>query len=108
MNDAIYQLVADAVSRQTWYQKNANTIVATIGALVSILSLVLTMSLGLPQVATVLIAGAISALTALGIKLTRNGIQKSTATKLVSPHESAVLNAERVRAGYAGQPATAG
>ena len=82
MNPFLQEVVAEAVRRQPWYQRNANTIVAGIGALASVLSFVLTLSLGLPESVVAGIGAAIPVLTAFAVKLTRNGVQMSTATKL--------------------------
>lgn len=102
MNDVIYEVVAETVRRQPWYQKNANTIVAGLGALVSILSFLVTLSLGLPEVVVAGIGALISILTTLGIKLTRNGVQPGMAAKLALADDP-ILEAERERSGYIGR-----
>ena len=84
MNPFLQEVVAEAVRRQPWYQRNANTIVAGIGAVASVLSFVLTLSLGLPENVVLAIGAAIPVLTTFAVKLTRNGVQMSTATKLES------------------------
>ena len=84
MNPFLQEVVAEAVRRQPWYQRNANTIVAGIGAVASVLSFVLTLSLGLPETVVAGIGAAIPVLTAFAVKLTRNGVQMSTAAKLES------------------------
>lgn len=84
MNTLLQEVVAEAVRRQPWYQKNANTIVAGIGALASVLAFVLTLSLGLPDAAVAGIGAAIPLLTTFAVKLTRNGVQASTLGKLES------------------------
>lgn len=102
MNETIHEIVAEAVRRQPWYQKNANTIVAALGALAAILSFVLTLSLGLPENVIAAVGAAIPVLTALAVKLTRNGVQASTADKLLALGANPVLDAERERSGYVG------
>lgn len=82
MNDQIYDVVALAVQRQSWYQKNANTIVAALGALAMILSFVLTLSLDLPGIVVAGIGATVSVLTTLRIKLTPNGFQENMAERL--------------------------
>ena len=84
MNPFLQEVVAEAVRRQPWYARNANTIVAGIGALASVLSFVLTLSLGLPENVVLAIGAAIPVLTTFAVKLTRNGVQMSTAARLES------------------------
>ena len=94
MNPFLQEVVAEAVRRQPWYARNANTIVAGIGALASALSFVLTLSLGLPENVVLAIGAAIPVLTAFAVKLTRNGVQMSTLAKLeaVAPRELPVYD----------------
>lgn len=82
MNAFIEDVVAEAIRKQTFFQKNANTIVAGIGALVAVLSFVATLPLELPDVAKAAIPVVVSVLTTFAIKLTPNGVQPTTAQKL--------------------------
>lgn len=84
MNPFLQEVVAEAVRRQPWYARNANTIVAGLGAVAAVLSFVLTLSLGLPENVVLAIGAAIPVLTAFAVKLTRNGVQMSTAARLES------------------------
>lgn len=114
MNPFIQDVVAEAIRKQSFFQKNANTIVAGIGALAAILAFVVTLPLGLPEVVHASVPAVVSVLTAFAIKLTPNGVQPSTATKLEATTASAkpalagpgmsviAAEIERVR-GYVGQ-----
>ena len=82
MNPFIQEVVAEAIRQQTWYQRNANTIVAALVALSSILSLVATLELNLSAAVAASIPVTVTAIGTLVTKLTRNGIQPSTAVKL--------------------------
>lgn len=82
MNTFIQDVVAEAVRKQSFFQKNANTIVAGIGALAAILSFLVTLPLGLPEQVHAAIPALVSVLTAFAIKLTPNGVQPRTADKL--------------------------
>ena len=107
MNPFIHDVVAEAIRQQSWYQRNANTIVAGLVALASILSFVATLELGLPPAVAAGIPVVVTAIGTLVTKLTRNGVQPSTAVKLeVTPTarasmptepESPVVAAERDR-----------
>lgn len=103
MNDVIYDAIAEVVKQQPWYKKNANTIVAGIGALAAILSFVLTLSLGLPEQAVAAIGGGISVLTTLAVKFTKNGYQPSMADKLAVAASDPIVAAERDRSGPVGR-----
>ena len=82
MNKMIESVVLEAVRRQPWFKRYSNTVVAGIGAVAAILSFVATLSLPIPEQWAGAIPAAISFLTALGIKLTVNGIAPSAARKL--------------------------
>lgn len=83
-SDLISDVVVEAVRRQPWYAKNANTIVTAISALINVLQLVIVIGVvGNPQLAA-LIAGAITVLTPFAVKLTRNGVQESMIPRLAS------------------------
>ena len=107
MNPFIHDVVAEAIRQQKWYQRNANTIVAGLVAVASILSFVATLELGLPSTVAAGIPVAVTAIGTLATKLTRNGVQPSTADKLEAtptalatlpaPAESPVVAAERDR-----------
>lgn len=114
MNPFIQDVVAEAIRQQRWYQRNANTIVAGLVALVSVLSFVATLELNLPPAVAAGIPVAATAIGTLATKLTKNSVQMSTAPKLeqtptaraslpapVVP-ESLVVAAERART-YVGE-----
>lgn len=108
MNMLITEVVADALRKQKWYQKNANTIVAGITLLISALSFLVSLELGLPALVAAGIPVAVQALGTIATKLTRNGIQPSTAGKLVVPETSPAVLAERSRTGSSGRHAATG
>lgn len=105
MNYVIAEAVADALRKQKWYQKYANTIVAGITLLISILSFVVSLELGFSPLVAAGIPVVVQALGTLATKLTRNGIQPSTAGKLVVPETPPAVLAERLRTGSAGRHA---
>lgn len=82
MNPFIETVVIEAIRQQTWYQRNANTIVAALVMLSSILSFVATLELGLPPEVAAGIPVVVTAIGTLVTKLTKNGVQASTAGKL--------------------------
>lgn len=82
MNPFIQEIVAEAVRRQPWYQKNANTIVAGLVALSAVLSFVATLGLDLPPIVAAGIPAVVTVIGTVVTKLTRNGVQPSTAVKL--------------------------
>lgn len=82
MNPLLPGIVAEAVRRQPWYKRNANTIVAGLVALSAILSFVATLGLDLPATVAAAIPVAVTAIGTLVTKLTRNGVQPSTLRKL--------------------------
>lgn len=84
MNPFLQEVVAEAVRRQPWYQRNANTIVAGLVALSAVLSFIATLGLDLPAGVAAAIPATITVLGTVVTKLTRNGVQMSTATKLAS------------------------
>ena len=94
MNPFLQEIVVSAVKNQTWYQRNANTIVAGLVALASILSFVATLELNLPAVVAAAIPAAVTLIGTLVTKLTRNGVQMSTLAKLeaVAPRELPVYD----------------
>lgn len=95
MNPFIHDVVAEAIRQQKWYQRNANTIVAGLVAIASILSFVATLELGLPPAVAAGIPVVVTAIGTLVTKLTRNGVQPSTADKLeVTPTARASMPAE--------------
>ena len=95
MNPFIHDVVAEAIRQQKWYQRNANTIVAGLVAVASILSFVATLELGLPSTVAAGIPVAVTAIGTLATKLTRNGVQPSTADKLeATPTARATMPAE--------------
>lgn len=107
MNPFIQDVVAEAIRRQSWFQKNANTIVAGMVALVSVLSFVATLELDLPPMVAAGIPVVVTAIGTLITKLTRNGVQMSTAglleqtataqATLPEPAVSPVVAAEQAR-----------
>lgn len=105
MNILIAEVVADALREQKWYQKNANTIVAGITLLVSALSFLLSLELGLPTLVAAGIPVVIQTLGTIATKLTKNGIQASHAGKLVVPETPPAVLAERSRTGLLGKHA---
>lgn len=114
MNTFVEDMVAEAIRRQPWYQKNANTIVAGLTALSAILSFVATAGFGLPPLVAAGIPVAVNTIGVVATKLMPNGVQYSTAKKLsatqaasapaVAAAGMSVIAAEieRVR-GYVGQ-----
>lgn len=105
MNMVIAEVVANALREQKWYQKNANTIVAGITLLVSALSFLVSLELGLPTLVAAGIPVVIQALGTLATKLTKNGLQPSTAGKLLVPETPPAVLAERSRTGSLGKHA---
>lgn len=108
MNNMILDIVVEGLRRQTFYQKNANTIHAGIGLVISLLSFLVTVPLGLPAPVVAAIPVAIQVLTTIGIKFTRNGIQPGTADALadaafivdmrkIDPPVDPIIEAERRR-----------
>lgn len=109
MNPFIQDVVAEAIRQQKWYQRNANTIVAGLVALASVLSFVATLGLELPPIVAGGIPVAVTLIGTFVTKLTRNGVQMSTAPKLEQTPtaratlpapaipDSLVLAAERAR-----------
>lgn len=108
MNNVIAEVVADALRKQKWYQKNANTIVAGITLLISALSFLVSLGLGLPPLVAAGIPVVVQALGTVATKLTKNGIQPSTAAKLVVPETPPAVLAERSRIGSTGRHAAVG
>ena len=82
MNTMITDIVLEAVRRQPFWQRYANTIVAAIGALAAVLSFVATLPLNIDERWSGALPAAISVLIMLGVKLTKNGIAPSAASKL--------------------------
>ena len=99
MNQFIETAVLNAISKQKWYQKNANTIVAGLVLLSAILSFVATLGLDLPAWAAAAIPVAITFLGTVTTKLTKNGVQKSLIPKLDEPPAGILdtIEAERQR-----------
>lgn len=89
MDTVIQNAVVEAVRRQSWFQRNANTIVAGLGALAGLLGFLATLPLPIKDEYRALIPLAASFLTAFAVKLTRNGVQPSTADKLEQVAQSA-------------------
>lgn len=105
MNLVIAEVVADALRKQKWYQKNANTIVAGITLLISALSFVVSLGFGLSPLVAAGIPVVVQTLGTIATKLTKNGIQPSTAGKLAAPETSPSVLAERLRTGSPGRHA---
>lgn len=82
MRTIVENMVLEAVSRQPWWQRYANTVVAGIGALAALLGFLATFELPIRDEWAGLIPTVIAFLTALGIKLTKNGLAPSAAVKL--------------------------
>src|SRR5699024_10781827 len=82
MNRMIDAVVMEAGRRQQWWKRDANTVVARVGALAAILSCVATLDLPIPDRWDAAIPTAVAFLTALGIKLTKNGLAPSALEKL--------------------------
>lgn len=110
MNNMVLDIVVEGLRRQTFYQKNANTIHAGIGLLISLLSFLVTIPMGLPTPLVAAIPVVIQTLTTIWIKFTRNGIQPGTASVLADAalavevshavdHFEPIVQAERVRSG---------
>lgn len=99
MNQFIVNAVLNAVAKQKWYQKNANTIVAGLVMLSAILSFVATLGLDLPAWAAAAIPVAVTSLGTVATKLTKNGVQQSMIPKLDEPPAGILdtLEAERAR-----------
>ena len=105
MNPFLQEVVVSAVKNQRWYQRNANTIVAGLVALASILSFVATLELNLPAVVAAAIPATVTLIGALVTKLTRNGVQMSTLAKLeaVAPRELPVYDGPTSTPAYVGK-----
>lgn len=82
MNTIIQDAVVNAVRRQSWFQKNANTIVTGIGALAGLLGFLATLPLPIKDEYRALIPVVAGFLTTLVTKFTINGIQPSMIDKL--------------------------
>lgn len=82
MNPFIQDVVAEAIKKQSFFQKNANTIVTGIGALAAVLGFVASFELPIKDEWSGIIPAVIGVLTAFAVKLTPNGVQPSTANKL--------------------------
>ena len=82
MNSLIQSAVAEAIRRQSFFQRNANTIVAGIGAVTALLSFLVTLPLPIDDKYTGLVPSVVAFLTVFAVKLTPNGVQPSTADKL--------------------------
>ena len=82
MNQMIESVVLEAVRRQPWWKRYANTVVAGIGAVAAVLSFVATLNLPIPEQWAGAIPTAVAFLTALGIKLTKNGLAPSALEKI--------------------------
>lgn len=82
MNPFIQDVVAEAIKKQSFFQKNANTIVTGIGALAAILGFVASFELPIKDEWSGIIPAVIGVLTAFAVKLTPNGVQPATASKL--------------------------
>src|SRR5699024_9826392 len=82
MNQMIESVVLEAVRRQPWWKRYANTVVAGVGAVAAVLSFVATLNLPIPDRWDAAIPTAVAFLTALGIKLTKNGLAPSALEKL--------------------------
>lgn len=82
MNQMIESVVLEAVRRQPWWKRYANTVVAGVGAVAAVLSFVATLNLPIPDGWDAAIPTAVAFLTALGIKLTKNGLAPSALEKL--------------------------
>lgn len=81
-NQVIQDAVAEAIQRQPWYEKNANTIVSGLVALLAVLGFVVSFELPIRDEWAGVIPAVIAALTPVAVKLTKNGVQPSTAYKL--------------------------
>lgn len=84
MNGFIENAVIAAIQRQSFVRKNANTIVAGIGALTAVLSFLVTLPLPVDDKYTGIVPVVVAFLTALAVKITPNGIQPSMIDKLES------------------------
>ena len=82
MNSLIENWILEAVRRQPFYKRYANTIVAAIGALAAVLSFVATLPLDIDERWSGALPAVISVLTMIGIKLTKNGIAPSAVDKV--------------------------
>lgn len=111
MNPFIQEVVAEAVRRQPWYAKNANTIVAGLVMLSAVLSFVATLGLDLPAIVAAGIPAAITVLGTIVTKLTRNGVQPSMVGKLdaaTTPRSSLPVYDGPSTGDYVGQHRLAG
>ena len=82
MNPIIQDAVFGAVQQQSWFKKNANTIVAGVGALAALLSFVATLPIPMEDQYKGIIPAVVAVLTAFAIKATKNGVQPSMADDL--------------------------
>lgn len=82
MNPLLYDVVAEAVRRQPWYAKNANTIVAVLTLVTSALSVVAALQLDLPPAVAVALPIAIQTIGTFITKLMPNGVQMGMTRKL--------------------------
>ena len=75
-------MVQEALRRQSWYRKYANTINTAIGAAVTVAASLAASGMELPVWATyaVAVVGAVG--TILGVRNTHNGIPQDTASRL--------------------------
>lgn len=84
MNTIIQNAVVEAVERQSWFQRNANTIVTGLGALAGLLGFLATLPLPIKDEYRALIPVVAGFLTTFATKFTINGIQPSMIDKLGS------------------------
>lgn len=92
--NVIAEFIAGVVEEQSFYRRNANTIngtiAATIGAIVWVAQYLLTTGQA-PELYQILSALVIPVLTAISLKLTRNGIGAKTSEALKKPAAEAAL-----------------
>lgn len=74
--------VQEALAKQSWYRKYANTINTSVGAVVTLASSFAASGLDLPPwaVTTIAVVGAVG--TILGVKQTTNGLPADTAQRI--------------------------
>jgi len=82
VNPFIQDVVAEAISRQSFFQKNANTIVSGLSALAAVLTFLVSIQIGLPPLVTAGIVAAIPVINTLVKKLATKGFQPSMVAKL--------------------------
>lgn len=83
VSDSLAEVAAAAINAQPWYRRNANTVVAALGAAVVFLTWLATSSLGLPDWALAVAGGLAAVVQVISVRLTRNGLTDDTTDALL-------------------------